>query len=120
MKVADLNKQISESKIKEIIEANELVFNEEIASETFKVIFSFFIFRGFFVVFVVIVHRYRNGIGLVPEYVHYGNIIDTFNEGKDWLDTMRIPYLADLNKQISESKIKEIIEANELAKVPWF
>ncbi len=33
---------------------------------------------------------------------------------KDWLDTMRIPYLADLNKQISESKIKEIIEANEL------
>ena len=63
---------------------------------------------------IVLVYPSSRTEGLVPEYVHYGNIIDTFNEGKDWLDTMRIPYLADLNKQISESKIKEIIEANEL------
>ena len=63
---------------------------------------------------IVLVYPSSRTEGLVPEYVHYENIIATFNEGKKWLDIMHIPYLADLNKQISESKIKEIIEANEL------
>ncbi|MBQ9834428.1 MAG: nucleoside kinase [Bacilli bacterium] len=52
--------------------------------------------------------------GKVPEYVHYGNIINSFLNGKNWLEKMEVPYLADLNKLVSTSKIKELIEANEL------
>lgn len=52
--------------------------------------------------------------GKVPEYVHYGNIINSFLNGKNWLEKMNVPYLADLNKLVSSSKIDELIEANEL------
>ena len=63
---------------------------------------------------IVLVYPSSRTEGSVPEYVHYDNIINTFEEGKNWLKTMHVPYLADLNKQVSESKIKELIEANEL------
>ena len=52
--------------------------------------------------------------GKVPEYVHHKNIINSFLDGKYWLEKMEIPYLADLNKLISSSKISELIESNEL------
>lgn len=52
--------------------------------------------------------------GQIPEYVHYGNIINSFLEGKEWLEKMNIPYLADLNQLVSRCKIKDLIEANEL------
>ncbi|MBQ4584276.1 MAG: nucleoside kinase [Bacilli bacterium] len=52
--------------------------------------------------------------GKVPEYVHYGNIIKSFLNGKNWLEKMEVPYLADLNELVSLSKIKNLIEANEL------
>lgn len=52
--------------------------------------------------------------GQVPEYVHYGNIINNFIEGKEWLTKMSVPYLADLNQLVSECKISNLIEANEL------
>ena len=63
---------------------------------------------------IVLVYPSSRTEGLVPEYVHYDNIIDTFESGKSWLKTMHVPYLSELNKQVSESKIKELIEANEL------
>ena len=52
--------------------------------------------------------------GKVPEYVHHKNIINSFLDGKNWLEKMEIPYLADLNKLISSSNIDDIIESNEL------
>ena len=52
--------------------------------------------------------------GKVPEYVHHKNIINSFLDGKNWLEKMEIPYLADLNKLISSSKIDDLIESNEL------
>lgn len=52
--------------------------------------------------------------GKIPEYVHYGNIINSFLEGKDWLQKMNVPYLADLNELVSRCKISDLIEANEL------
>ena len=55
----------------------------------------------------------RSG-GKVPEYVHHKNIINSFLDGKNWLEQMEIPYLANLNKIISSSRIDEIIESNEL------
>lgn len=52
--------------------------------------------------------------GQIPEYVHYGNIINSFLEGKEWLQKMNVPYLADLNQLVSKCKISDLIEANEL------
>lgn len=63
---------------------------------------------------VVLVYPSSRTEGSVPEYVHYENIIKTFFEGQNWLKIMHTPYLSDLNDQVSKSKIKEFIEANEL------
>ena len=52
--------------------------------------------------------------GKVPEYVHHKNIIKSFYDGKKWLEAMNLPYLSDLNRLVSSSKIGEFIETNEL------
>lgn len=63
---------------------------------------------------IVLVYPSSRTEGSVSEYVHYENIIKTFFEGQNWLKIMHTPYLPDLNEQVSKSKIKEFIEANEL------
>ncbi len=63
---------------------------------------------------IVLIYPSSRTNGLVPEYVHYENIIKTFKNGHDWLKIMRTPYLAELNEEVSSGKIKELIEANEL------
>lgn len=63
---------------------------------------------------IVLVYPSGKTSSNTPKYVHYDNIIDTFETGKKWLKTMHIPYVSDLNALISSSKIKELIEANEL------
>lgn len=63
---------------------------------------------------IVLVYPSIRTEGAVPEYVHYDNIIDTFDEGKKWMQLMKVPYLPDLNEEVSNGKIKELIEANEL------
>ena len=50
----------------------------------------------------------------VPEYVHYDKIIDSFLEGKKWLDNLNMPYISNLNKTIGNGKIKDFIRSNEL------
>ncbi len=52
--------------------------------------------------------------GNVLEYVHYDNIIESFLSGKQWLDNLKMPYVSDLNKNISSGKIRDFIRANEL------
>lgn len=63
---------------------------------------------------IVIVYPSSRTNGLVPEYVHYNNIIDTFNEGEEWLKIMKVPYLSDLNELVSSSKVVDFIKASEL------
>lgn len=63
---------------------------------------------------IVLIYPSSRTNGLVPEYVHYENIIKTFKNGHDWLKIMQTPYLAELNEEVSSGKIKELIEANEL------
>ena len=50
----------------------------------------------------------------VLEYVHYDNIINSFLEGKKWLNNLQMPYIADLNKTIGNGDIKSFIESSEL------
>lgn len=52
--------------------------------------------------------------GIVPEYVHYPNIINSFLKGKQWLEKMDMSYLANLNDAVANGKIKEFMNANEL------
>lgn len=52
--------------------------------------------------------------GEVPEYVHYDNILESFLEGKSWLDHLKMPYVTNLNNTIGNGNIKEFIKSNEL------
>lgn len=49
----------------------------------------------------------------VPEYIHYQNVIKCFEEGKNWLHTLEIPYIADLNKVVSDCKIEDLVKIIE-------
>ncbi len=63
--------------------------------------------------FVLIAPSSRSN-GLVPEYVHYQNIIDSFLEGKNWLERIGVPYLSNVNTLIVKGKIKDFIDGCEL------
>ena len=52
--------------------------------------------------------------GQVPEYVHYEKIIDSFYEGKTWLEQMHMPYITNINKTISNGTIKNFIRSSEI------
>lgn len=49
----------------------------------------------------------------VPEYIHYQNVIKCFNEGKNWINSLEMPYLADLNKHVSDCKVEDLIKITE-------
>ena len=63
---------------------------------------------------VVLLFPTERSKGSVPEYVHYNNIIESFLEGKEWLNNLQVPYVPNLNKLVSEGKIKDFIRSNEL------
>ncbi len=50
----------------------------------------------------------------IPEYVHYDNIIKTFDESKSWLQTKKVSYLNNLNLKVSNGKIKDFMKSNEI------
>ena len=50
----------------------------------------------------------------VPEYVHYGNIIRTFDKGKKWLENLNVPYVCEVNDMVAESRIKDFVKASEV------
>jgi len=52
--------------------------------------------------------------GVLPEYVHYDNIINSFLVGKNWLETLNMKYVTEINKTVSDGKIKEFIKSCEL------
>jgi len=49
----------------------------------------------------------------VPEYVHYKGIIECFEKRKKWLNNLGLPYLADLNKKISDCEVENLIKVVE-------
>lgn len=49
----------------------------------------------------------------VPEYIHYQNVIKCFEEGKNWINSLGIPYIANLNKKVSDCKIEDLIKIVE-------
>lgn len=49
----------------------------------------------------------------VPEYIHYQNVIKCFEESKKWTNALSIPYIADINKKVSDCKIESLIQIIE-------
>lgn len=62
-------------------------------------------------VFVIPSHRTK---GVLPEYVHYDNIINSFLVGKNWLETLDMKYATSINKTVSNSSIKNFMKSCEL------
>ena len=52
--------------------------------------------------------------GLLPEYVHYENIVSNFMSTKRWLKRMGVSYLAQMNELVSSSNICDFITSNEI------
>ena len=63
---------------------------------------------------IVFLYPSTTSNGNVPEYVHYDKIIDSFLEGKQWLNTIEVPYIADLNKKIGDKKIRSFVKSCEI------
>ena len=63
---------------------------------------------------LVLLFPTKKAVNEIPAYVNYESVIKCFKEGKNWLRAMGIPYVADLNKQISASNIENIIRATEI------
>ena len=52
--------------------------------------------------------------GNVPEYVHYEKVIKCFNDNKNWLKLLNVPYAADINSIIAKLKIQDFIRTCEM------
>lgn len=61
----------------------------------------------------IIPNKYSGGV--LPEYVHYDNIINSFLIGKSWLETHNMQYVSSLNKNIFQGKIKDFIKSCEIS-----
>jgi len=58
--------------------------------------------------------------GLIPEYVHYEKTLDAFDSYRNWLKKIKVPYVSDLNKIVSECKIKDFILMNYIISENYF
>jgi uridine kinase len=52
--------------------------------------------------------------GKTPEFINYAGVIDAYVEGKKWLNTMNIPYINDVNREICNGKIANFVKSCEL------
>lgn len=63
---------------------------------------------------LVFVMPTKDSKGALPEYVHYDNIINSFQEGKNWLNALNMKYVDTINDTVGSGKIKEFIKSSEL------
>ena len=52
--------------------------------------------------------------GKTPEFVNYEGIIDAYSQGKKWLSTMNVPYINDVNREVTTGKISNFVKSSEL------
>ncbi len=50
----------------------------------------------------------------IPNYQPQNMILNSFKEYNNWMNTLKIDYVSDLNKIVSDSKIKEFIKKNDV------
>lgn len=56
----------------------------------------------------------KDSLGVLPEYVHYDNIINSFLDGKKWLEMQNMKYIYSINDTVGNGKIKDFIKSCEL------
>ena len=49
----------------------------------------------------------------MPEYIHYKNVIKCFENSKKWVNSIGVPYLANLNQLVSQCKIEDLVKVTE-------
>ena len=52
--------------------------------------------------------------GNIPEYRNYEGIMKSYEEGASWLNTMKVPYINDINREIYKGKITNFVKSTEL------
>ena len=52
--------------------------------------------------------------GKLPDYENYKGVIESYAKGNAWLQTMKVPYIQDVNNKICEGKISNFIRSSEL------
>ena len=52
--------------------------------------------------------------GKIPKYHHYQKTLNTFENYRDWLKDLQVPYVSDLNSLVQKSKIREFVMCNEI------
>ena len=50
----------------------------------------------------------------IPEYRDYQGIMHSYEEGAKWLNTMSVPYINDINREILGGKITKFVKSTEL------
>lgn len=63
---------------------------------------------------IAIIYPEENSDGKIPEYINYKGIIDSYISSQKWLDIMKVPYIKDVNNEISNGKIADFIKSCEL------
>lgn len=63
---------------------------------------------------IVIVMPNKRTNGVLPEYVHYDNIINSFLVGKNWLESLNMRYVTSINKTVSDGHIRNFINSCEI------
>ena len=63
---------------------------------------------------IAIIYPEENSDGKIPEYINYKGIIDSYITSQKWLDIMKVPYIKDVNNEISNGKIADFIKSCEL------
>lgn len=58
--------------------------------------------------------------GDIPEYKHYEKTLEAFENYRDWLNMIKVPYVSQLNKIVSENKIKDFILMNYIISENYF
>ncbi len=56
----------------------------------------------------------------IPEYKHYEKTLEAFEKYREWLRTIKVPYLSDLNSVVADYKIKDFILMNYIISENYF
>lgn len=52
--------------------------------------------------------------GKIPEYKEYQGIMKSYEDGASWLNTMKVPYINDINREIYNGRILNFVKSTEL------
>lgn len=52
--------------------------------------------------------------GIIPKYTDYSGVMEAYEKGKAWLNTMHVPYINDVNREIYKGRAYNFVKSSEL------